>query len=1301
MSSEYTQLAINPYIYQQVLPCFPAAEDILKPPPQLFSNVLDNNNTTTTNSSQFYNCIYARFGDPVPDCQSSYQDVLTENSSILRIFNPISPQQYNNGDPVNQYIRYQYIRPITKELILKDERLPIEIWSNGDLDDMTYWKQILLKYEALDTHQTYQTAILKNEPDTETWTIPLFGKWHNSLTDKVLLAKIINKKTASEMLMHYISVVCLQFYLMERNRFLQLRTDRHFEYRESENPYIFLIFQKYDIRQSDKRVYDVTDYTYENLCSLAKSIDYVTFFRSVILTINPIIHNILGTSSAVKNNLTREDIEHWCRHKIQSNFLLHLGTSGFNQIRVRNFISSITESMGLACSIRGYYDNRVYEDNIKLFAAPELSDQILIKTDTGTTGTKQFESKIDSNQYNQEEEGGGGSTKFKGVKETDLVLYRVPSFYCHFWFNPVNCLTICSEYNDREFDWPDQKGLEHFTFEQLKTSCKLQDITIAELSKILDDSCIRTLETELNKLFKLWFTVKNAAVLVEQQELLDQAGGTKKLARPRKQKKLNNQLQLHQQNGETQNILSSVMIANLPFGGLVSASIDNNNNNNQRIIPAIVPNSMDLSVNDHYSIPRSIDAANMKRKMMYNAVPAMPPEYCSRPKYKVDIEVNLVRARYAYIIHNSMFYTNVALRFEWNQDQKMDPEYSPLFITDLTWRWLYNSGFREAFPHEIYNKLITSRYQFLDNTCIVYDDDNATDELCIVNNIVYLLDKSINVHSCSFEFKTIERMHQFLLHLQLQCENGYILTKPSTLNLFAVFHGMVLLFKSEQVATYIICHIYTAIITNNTSLLWQYTNDDLSPAQIYNTLLQIQDEYVIFKNHASMSVTKESNKSIKQLINIGKQTWNQSGFCIPSVDQWRSFYDYEWIQNTIFRKLTNTYKPFELYSTNGEEEKQLITDSCLLGNIRLLLIQFLIKTVNGSEQLSELKNHANANFPFHPDLYEFKIYRKPNPEIEEDKNYTYLKMYPFVKECVKCFHFELSKLSVFWRIQFPAQIIANPIGNRWFDLEETWKVAPEAMRTLYKIAHQARDGDLFKEAKDLQEMKRNKLAQGEVMAIPKFASTAYNVILFLMNELESVSLPFSNPTTTTTNTNTNKSRHSWKRLRPVLQELSESTQSKRINIVTMDQQSCLATCRKYLEAQLTFYSNPDWEKVINRLVDHLTDNFQIDEICDRLLDLLEEITSVYKFIVNKFKQECKEIAEKHLHTGLVDTIAIHERLGTVNHKHDIKKLQFLIGKTMIKRAIKEAKLNVNKTTNMVIDNNTNTNKPDPPVLLLN
>ena len=1293
MSSEYTQLAINPYIYHQVLPCFPTAEDILKPPLQTFSNVLDNNNNN--NSSQFYNCIYARFGDPVPDCQSSYQDVLTENSSILRIFNPISPQQYNNGDPMNQYIRYQYIRPITKELILKDERLPTELWNHGDLDDMTYWKKILLKYEALETVNTYQTGILKNEPDSETWTIPLFGKWHNSLTDKVLLAKIINKKTASEMLMHFISVVCLQFYLMERNRFLQLRTDSHFEYRESENPYIFLMFQKYDIRQSDKLIHDVTDYTYKDLSDLAKSIDYVTFFRSVILTINHQIHYLLGTSSAVKSNLTTEDIEHWCRHKIQSNFLLHLGTSGFNQIRVKNFISSITESMGLACSIRGYYDNRVYEDNIKLFAAPELSDQILIKTDTGTTGTKQFESKIDSsNQYNPDDE----SNKFKGVKANDLVLYRVPSFYCHFWFNPVNSLTNLElkDYNYDGFYWPEYSELNNFTFEQLKMSCKLQDMTIAELSKILDDSCIRTLETELNKLFKLWFTVKNATILAEQQEFLDQAGGTKKLARPRKQKKVNHQLsQLHRQDDE--NTLSSVTIANLPLGGLITASIDYDNNNNtdnkQIITPAIV-----TDLTNRYSIPRSIDAANMKRKMMYNAVPPMPPEYCSRPKHKVDIEVNLVRARYAYIIHNSMFYTNVALRFEWNQDQKIDPEYAPLFITDLTWRWLYNSGFRETFPHETYNKLITGRFQFSDGTVHdVRDGDADFDELCSVNGTVYLINKSVNVHPCSFEFITIGRLHRLLLHLTLQVENRCTLTKPSDLNLFAVFHGMVLLFQSEQIATFIICHIHTAIVMDNALLLWEYTKDDLSPAQIYNTLLQIQDEYVIFKNNASAMATKESNKSIKQLLNIGKQTWNQSGFCIPSTDQWRSFYDYEWIQNTIFRKLTNTYKPFELYLTNGEE-KQLITDTCLLGNIRLLLIQFLIKTVNGSEQLSELKNHANANFPFHPDLYEFKIYRKPL--IDNEDNYTFLKMYSFVKECVKCFHNELSKLSAFWRIQFPAQIIANPITNRWFDLEETWKVAPEAMRTLYKIAHQARDGDLFKEAKELQEMKRNKLAQGEIMAIPKFASTAYNVILFLMNELESVSMASNSTTSNNTNTNSNKSRHSWKRLRPVLQELSESTQSKRINIVTMDQQSCLATCRKYLEAQLTFYSNPDWEKLINRLVDHLTDNFQVDEICDRLLDLLEEITGVYKFVVDRFKKECEELTYRQLNAGRVDAISINERLGNVNHKNDIKKLQFLIGKTMIKRTIKEARLNVNKTANMSIDNNNN-NEVDAPVLLLN
>src|SRR4051812_18697013 len=136
---EYKQqsdrLAIQRPVISKIVRCLPTPDDILKPPEQFLKNTQDvdtqpiNTNTNTNQQQQqFFQSIYRRFADPVPDYQASYQDVLTENPSLLRVFPSIQPNQYNSKDPMKQHIRYQNIRPITRELQLKDDRIPIELW---------------------------------------------------------------------------------------------------------------------------------------------------------------------------------------------------------------------------------------------------------------------------------------------------------------------------------------------------------------------------------------------------------------------------------------------------------------------------------------------------------------------------------------------------------------------------------------------------------------------------------------------------------------------------------------------------------------------------------------------------------------------------------------------------------------------------------------------------------------------------------------------------------------------------------------------------------------------------------------------------------------------------------------------------------------------------------------------------------------------------------------------------------------------------------------------------------------------
>lgn len=223
------------------LPCLPDPSLILQPPSRLLN-------------------AYARLNDPVPDTEASLLDIITEESLSFRdgrkefaaVNEETLEEKTTKRAKTTQpfHIIPELLRPITKKLSIKNNKLPLAVWSRNmasSIDNMSQWGSLFEKYEHVKTSGTYEKIILKNQVDKNNWGgIPLFGKEHNDLNSKLILASILKKEPADAtlMILHYISIICLQFYLMERDRFLQLRTDRAFKFRESDQPYIFLLLDR-------------------------------------------------------------------------------------------------------------------------------------------------------------------------------------------------------------------------------------------------------------------------------------------------------------------------------------------------------------------------------------------------------------------------------------------------------------------------------------------------------------------------------------------------------------------------------------------------------------------------------------------------------------------------------------------------------------------------------------------------------------------------------------------------------------------------------------------------------------------------------------------------------------------------------------------------------------------------------------------------------------------------------------------------------------------------------------------------
>ena len=160
------------------------------------------------------------------------------------------------------------------------------------------------------------------------------------------LAHNIQTKQAENFVLHYVSMICLQLYLIERSQFMHSAGDAQHNFSEASPSWICQLYMRYDFKREGFPI----DLDKISLGDAARKYDYISLVYSVLMRLLPSLNSFLNTEQMdkFKLQLTQESIDKWCKDKLFTTRDQMLVSSGFVRMHVHAFSQTIHESMDLA-----------------------------------------------------------------------------------------------------------------------------------------------------------------------------------------------------------------------------------------------------------------------------------------------------------------------------------------------------------------------------------------------------------------------------------------------------------------------------------------------------------------------------------------------------------------------------------------------------------------------------------------------------------------------------------------------------------------------------------------------------------------------------------------------------------------------------------------------------------------------------------------------------------------------------------------------------------------------------------------
>jgi hypothetical protein len=359
------------------------------------------------------NSVYERLADPVAQSECTVHNILTNQNAFI---NELSPT-YHSKQSFELY-------PITQPLMIHPS-IDQEIWKSktnrAQINQL--WINSIDRYTHIPTAGTYESCILKNDLDDH-WNLPLFGNKCNALLPVLQMAAIAHAKQCDESvnyILHYITMIVLQYYLMERNQFMQSTCGKDNTFRDCDPPYIFMLYMRYDIKRGHYNI----DFQQETMAEAAVKYDFISLLFSVLSSIVPQCNDWFIEETPAQSRtlcITDNDINTWCEHKMFVTKVQLLITSRFIHMHVHEYTNHIRRSLEL---INTHAENAITCDKLtkhfKLIKNHKMHELHF-------TGKDPLRNDSVNNIYD---------ARNSSANQLAIHQIKIPTFFCHIHFSPV------------------------------------------------------------------------------------------------------------------------------------------------------------------------------------------------------------------------------------------------------------------------------------------------------------------------------------------------------------------------------------------------------------------------------------------------------------------------------------------------------------------------------------------------------------------------------------------------------------------------------------------------------------------------------------------------------------------------------------------------------------------------------------------------------------------------------------------------------------------------------------------------
>jgi len=375
-----------------------------------------------------------------------------------------------------------------------DGDIPVEVWSNtlNYNDEHQVWKHMLKNYEGVQTRGMYEQLILRDDTPDPVWELGLFGHKHNALMPVFRLAVVIchyDKDNAGyKLLKHVVTMVCLQYYLIQRNRFYVVKADKSKPFYDIHQPYIFMFHHRYDVKKNTYRI-PAHEMKAENMARIACTYDFVSFVVAVLRHTLPICDRLAPAwlSKSVFNLCDRK-ISQGVSANLFNNCGLVLLTSRFSHLRIDRFADKVIESISKGVNV---HTLRTEGKNRKPFI-----EEVLIKFFMAPNAIKYPRTRFPPKPpYNNKENQADVPTS----SGNQLSRYQalVPDLYCHFDYSyskPMFTFSHCKAVEQQpESLWELHEPDDHILHSRLRWQDMTLETVIPYVDSTLHEACITVL----------------------------------------------------------------------------------------------------------------------------------------------------------------------------------------------------------------------------------------------------------------------------------------------------------------------------------------------------------------------------------------------------------------------------------------------------------------------------------------------------------------------------------------------------------------------------------------------------------------------------------------------------------------------------------------------------------------------------------------------------------------------------------------------------------------------------------------